>query len=73
MKLNFVAIILQNLFLLVYGNYYPIVIFNIYFCVISGKLWYHWKCGGVCDKMGNYILGPFDGQGSLVIALSYIK
>lgn len=26
MKLNFVAIILQNFFLLVYGKYYPIVI-----------------------------------------------
>lgn len=38
MKLNFVAIILQNFVLLVYGKYYPIVIFNIYFCVISGKL-----------------------------------
>lgn len=41
MKLNFVAIILQNLFLLVYGKYgkyIPIIIFNIYFCVISGKL-----------------------------------
>lgn len=73
MKLNFVAIILQNLFLLVYGKYSPIVIFNIYFCVISGILWYHWKCGGVCDKMGNYILSPFDSQGSLVIALSYRK
>lgn len=73
MKLYFVAIILQNLFLLVYGKYYPIIIFNIYFCVISGILWYHWKCGGVCDKMGNYILSPFDGQGSLVIALSYRK